>query len=229
MEKEKNSEKDNVLMEGLLVKREGKMSLKEKEKIFKKHNSAVNGLVDFVEGRMPFEEFEYNYKNDLNYFSILEIKDDLFERSVNKLIESDDWSTIGGKTEVHFRIEIFLKDMGVSVKPTSKYEDDANFIYGIQPSYVSTDDEDFLKTIIASAPQDLSKVQQRKWLKDKVKSLFLFDKSPPRWIQNPEWPIIDGKPLVFKKQTREKENDERIWYTFYDPDTKEETVIMQFY
>jgi len=28
MEKEKNSEKDNVLMEGLLVKREGKMSLK---------------------------------------------------------------------------------------------------------------------------------------------------------------------------------------------------------
>ena len=48
-------------------------------------------------------------------------------------------------------------------------------------------------------------------------------------IQSPEWPIVNGKPLVFRGQSKEKKYDERVFYYFYDPDTGEETVIEQMY
>jgi hypothetical protein len=59
--------------------------------------------------------------------------------------------------------------------------------------------------------------------------MFKYDSKPPKWIQDPEWPIIDGKPFVFKSQTKDRKNDERVFYTFYNPETKEERVIIQFY
>ncbi len=59
--------------------------------------------------------------------------------------------------------------------------------------------------------------------------MFKYDTKPPRWIQDPEWPIIDGKPLIFKSQTKEKLDDERVYYTFYNPETKEEQIVCQFY
>lgn len=46
---------------------------------------------------------------------------------------------------------------------------------------------------------------------------------------NPQWPIINGKPLVFKEQCKERKESELDKFFFYDPETGEETTVEQYY
>ena len=85
-----------------------------------------------------------------------------------------------------------------------------------------------LKPLIESIPKDLSKTKRVAMGKEKIRALFRYDKSYPRWIQGAEWPIVNGKPLVFSHQERIKGDDWHVLYYFYDPDTKEQTVVEQF-
>ena len=75
----------------------------------------------------------------------------------------------------------------------------------------------------------MSKTKRVAWGKARIKELFKYDKTYPRWIQYPEWPIVNGKPLVFSHQKKAGKGDERVYYYFYDPDTKKETAITQMY
>jgi uncharacterized protein YwqG len=38
------------------------------------------------------------------------------------------------------------------------------------------------------------------WLKEKIKTDFRYLKKQPKWLQSPEWPIGNGKPMVFLGQ-----------------------------
>ena len=196
----------------------------------------IQEFVDFVEGRMSFEVFWNNYENNHDYRDLLDIcigSESRFtawrKGTVNENIMLYDCTTCLGRQVVHRSIMFYLQYNNIITSPTTQYEDDVKFRQDIQPSYISIEDEEYFNSIIASAPTGLSVVQQKKWLKEKIKSLFVYEKSPPRWIQDPEWPIVSGKPLVFKGQTKNDPEDERIWYTFYDPDTGEETTVVQFY
>ncbi len=199
-----------------------------KEKIIKE-------LIDFVEGRMSFKEFQQNYETNKDYFMLLEDtkpNDDYqyqIDKTINQCLKYYKWSTALGQNVVHAYIVRYLEYYDFKIQPTKKYQDKVNFMSQIQPSYVCIEDEAFLNKIIEEAPKDISKTMQKKWLKNRIKSIFRYDNKPPKWIQDPEWPIIDGKPLVFKSQTKEKIDDERVYYTFYNPETKEEKVIIQFY
>jgi len=192
-------------------------------------------LVDFVEGRVSFEVFWDKYESGKDYKKLLDDKkpNEKFTyqkgKTINQCLSFYLPSTALGKMAHHSYIVRYLEFYNVLISPTAKYKDDYKYRQAIQPSYVSIEDEEYLNSIIASAPSELTEAQQKKWLKEKIKSLFRYDKSPPRWIQDPEWPIVNGKPLVFRSQTKNDPNDERIWYTFYDSDTGEEVKIMQFY
>ena len=198
--------------------------------------ATIQEFVDFVEGRMSFEEFWRNYETNLDYYRLLDDKrpNENFPYYKNDTIckcftfYKNPLSSLG-KSGIHHYVVRYLQYYNIPHIPTTKYRDDHRFRLDIQPSYVSIEDEEFLKPIIASTPEGLSSAQKKKWLKEKIKILFRYDKSPPRWVQWPEWPIVNGKPLVFKSQTKTTLADERVWYTFYDLDTKEEIVIEQFY
>ncbi|MCL2474558.1 MAG: hypothetical protein FWF37_00245 [Chloroflexi bacterium] len=195
----------------------------------------IQEFVEFVEGRMSFDEFRHNYETNQDYQKLLDDKKpnekDIYRRNdtINQSLYYYKWSTTLGRLGFQHYIIKYLQYYNVLVRPTMIYQDEHNLRVSIQPSYVNIDDEAFLKAIITSAPEELTKSEQKKWLKEKIKSLFVYDVKPPRWIQDPEWPIVNGKPLVFKSQTREHKDDERVWYTFYDPTTGEETTISQFY
>ena len=62
-------------------------------------------------------------------------------------------------------------------------------------------------------------------VKKKVKELFKYETKKPRWIQQPEWPIIDNRPLIFKYQKTSSEGVEQ--YFFYDSYTGETRIIEQ--
>lgn len=195
----------------------------------------IKELVEFVEGKMSFEEFKKNYEENPDYYKLLDDKNPgeqfrcLSNITVNENMKLLKWSTADGKLVVHRSIMFFLLYYNVEINPTQMYQERVEFLVNIQPSYVNIEDEEFLNNIINQAPKELTFKKQKIWIKNKIKEIFKFDMKPPKWVQDPEWPIVDGKPLVFKGQTKEKIDDERVYYTFYNPETKEEKVIIQFY
>ena len=195
----------------------------------------IQEFVDFVEGRMSFEVFWNNYETNKGYKKLLDDKkpneNTVYGKNdtINKSMSFHKWETTFGKLNAHNYIVKYLQYYNIPCTPTVAYRENFKFRQDIQPSYISIEDEEYFNSIIASVPIGLTVVQQKKWLKEKIKSLFVYEKSPPRWIQDPEWPIVKGKPLVFKGQTKNDPDDERVWYTFYDPDTGEETTVVQFY
>jgi hypothetical protein len=88
---------------------------------------------------------------------------------------------------------------------------------------------EFLFELANSAPEGMTKKKKSEWCKTRLKELFIYESKPPKWIQNPEWPIKNGKPLVFKSQSAEDldYSISEIKYFFYDPKTNEVMTIEQ--
>ena len=56
-----------------------------------------------------------------------------------------------------------------------------------------------------------------KWCKDKILSEYKYEKIPPKWLQNPEWPLDKNYvPLEFVEQVEDKDDPSKINYYFKD-------------
>ena len=197
-------------------------------------------IVDYVEGRMSIVDFQKMFNKDTSLRNLLKkpmSKTYQYMRQYDfkvffMLLEDysfvkHNWNTISNRFGLQGVLMDFLESRGVSYKQYVKYEQDYDVLIFIQPSWVDVVD-DTLDKIVYEIPKDLSKAKQIAWGKQRVKELFRYDKSYPRWIQGAEWPIVNGKPLVFSHQERVKGEDWRVLYYFYDPYTKEQTVVEQF-
>lgn len=199
---------------------------------------AIEIMKAFVSGQMSAEDFWEEYKKNEMIQTILN-KDEQ-ERNPNSLSWFTAQTLLANIKNIHsykdseglhWVIRRFFLENDLPVDIDNFYTDRYVFLIEIQPSWLDLDDEEFLiKEIVDKIPADIEKKSQKiKWCKDKIKEYFKYDKTPPRWIQSPEWPIANGRPLVFKRQSKEMKDDEQVDFYFYDPDTKQETVITQFY
>jgi len=208
------------------------------EGCMKKHNEkAIQVMKAFVEGEIDINAFKYEYDNSDIVKETLR-NDPLCPRNTNYLLpgskdiieflDTKDWMTIGGQLSIWGEIERFLSRYNYPYEPTMYYDDRYGFLLDIQPRWLDIRDEDFLNTqVISKAPEGLTKAKRIAWCKEKLKQLFRYEKSYPRWVQSPEWPILDGVPLVFKKQLNDKKDSEKVNFIFYNPDTMEEHVVTQ--
>lgn len=193
----------------------------------------IKELIDFVEGKKDINFF-YSQLISGRYDKLLNvyIGDKIRMYGKNTVLES--LKLCGIKTS-HARygfwhaIEAFLFYEGLKFEPSKKYKEEWYYKVDIQPSYVNIEDDELLNKYINEAPKGLNKTETKKWIKNRIKQDFKYDKTPPRWVQDPEWPIIDGVPFVFKKQSKITLEDERVYYTFYHPQTQEEIIVIQFY
>ena len=55
--------------------------------------------------------------------------------------------------------------------------------------------------------------------------MFQYENIEPDWFQFPEWPWLNGTPMVFKYQETTEDGIEK--YYFYDKISKEVKVIEQ--
>lgn len=198
-------------------------------------------ILDYVEGRIAVEDFhvellqnrklqkllskplsrEYEYLRPYNYRVYNYLTQDW-------LFTASRWQSIPARYGLQAILAKFLSHRHIHYEQYSKYEDDYVFLLKIQPSWLDINDDGVFQQIMDAIPQDISKAQQIKIGKEKIKELFRYDKTYPRWLQSPEWPIVNGKPLVFSHQKRVEGDDMRTLYYFYDPDTHEQTVVDQF-
>ena len=128
-------------------------------------------------------------------------------------------------------LEQFLNRRGIAYISTDKYRKLYELLLDAQPSWLDVDMEYFQTQVLALAPIDLKKVALKKWLREKLKELFKFVSKPPHWIQNPQWPIQDCRPLVFLGQFALKDyfHDNAAVYVFHNKESGECKTVIQVY
>lgn len=198
-------------------------------------------ILDYVEGRMSVVEFQRLFETDRSLQRTLKLPMDkkyscykeynynLFDYFKNCYdYKCRSWDTIANRSGIQGELMRLLDEYNMSYQVFPRYKEEYRFLLQIQPDWIDCQDDSILQPIIDSIPKDLSKTKRIAMGKEKIKELFRYDKTYPRWIQSPEWPIVNGKPLVFSHQEKAKGGDIRTYYYFYDEDTKEQTVIEQF-
>lgn len=190
---------------------------------------------DYVEGNITLKEFWGIYKNDMSIRKcIYREKDKLssyysyFDCEKDQL-DNIDLDNIGIRVSIFRMCKLYLQIKNIDFSPKNNDEVKYKVLSIICPSWLQFDEE-FLTGIIQNVPENLNKTNKIEWCKDKITDMFKVEKKYPKWLQNPEWPILDGTPLVFKRQSHEidNKNTESIKYYFYHPETNEETIIEQF-
>ena len=111
---------------------------------------------------------------------------------------------------------------------TKKYDDAFNlYLDVIKDCYDGPEVRHFVERIIYDALTVKPKKARIAKARFEMENMFhLADKSKPRWIQGPEWPMGQHSPMRFVSQKRSKEFTE---YIFEDFDTKKQRIITQHY
>lgn len=201
----------------------------------------IQPILDYVEGRLSADKFYELFKSDKNLQKALKIRlnrcysflsdyhCNLFDYLANEYeFKNKPWDCISMRAGLQDVLSAYLDNFNIQYEKYSDYSEEYRFLLKIQPDWLDVLDDSILQPIIDSIPTDLSKTKRIAIGKEKVRAMFRYDKTYPRWVQSPEWPIVDGQPLVFSHQEKVKGADMFTKYYFYDPDTKEETVIEQF-
>lgn len=200
-------------------------------------------ILDYVEGRIDINEFRREF--DVN----IDLKNELMKPLSSKRIAYQDyhfnlykyfsqswqykkgnWDQVFVRYSIYVHLIMWLNDNKKQYCPYEKYDEDYSYVLKIQPSWIDTSNDDILMGILAKVPKELSRAKQIAWGKARIRELFRFDNTYPRWIQGAEWPIVDGKPLVFSHSEKVKGGEDCMLtrYYFYNPDTSEQTVVEQF-
>jgi len=225
----------------------------EKSKMNKNEEKfALKIMEDFIEGRLPTEEFWNEYKNNsciqdmlVNdktrplgaYLFDVDTKKVVYNKNVpmdskyyyapERLIQVIDITKLEHKNEIFQIVKKYFERRKKKLNFFNKDAEDYSFLLKMLPEWLDIRDETFLTNILNSAPKELSKTEKLQYCKEKIKEIFKCDSKSPEWVQNPEWPIVDGKPLVFNHQEVDIDSGYTYFY-FYDEETKAETVIEQY-
>jgi len=93
--------------------------------------------------------------------------------------------------------------------------------YSFDPEYPSPTEE-FIHQLVEGYNGNVNGFAA--WFENNCKILYLCYSKRPEWIQNPEWPLINGKPGYFIGQIDAGANS---YYVFYDRETGETKTIVQ--
>lgn len=140
--------------------------------------------------------------------------------------------TLTGRYEAQAMIQLFLEKSGIKCVDYKKYREDYELIHRAQPKYIDAPAA-FIEKHILPKKSEHSKTAQQQLVKERFAALFRFHSKPPKWIQNPAWPIVNEKPLFYLGELPIKKcnlyHDDGCIYIFTDPDTGSMTTIQQWY
>jgi hypothetical protein len=102
--------------------------------------------------------------------------------------------------------------------------------HGFRPD-VPIETEDFFRDLVASyrGPND----HLLSWLDEEAVKNYRFLVHLPRWLQEPEWPLIGGRPMTFVGQIELPKgsapalNHSAAFYVFWDSGTGATKVVVQ--
>lgn len=195
-------------------------------------------LKDFVEGRLSDNDFEQQLYTNKGLEKLLSDPAMDWQGTYLQnttaflyLIEQD-YKSSEGRLNAHGTAKLFLDKTGIEVTESAKHYDDYEWLLGTSPKYVDADTA-FIEKYILPKDKTLSKSDRKQYIKQRYTELFRYQVKPPRWIQNPNWPVKNDQPLYFLGQVEIKSSDlfreKGNVYLFIDPETGIIETVKQFY
>ena len=89
----------------------------------------------------------------------------------------------------------FLLKNDIKFEYSERSDDIYDIILKTQPKWLNVDPSFFSE--ICSDYNKKNKREIKSRIEDKIKKEFIYLKKYPQWLQAPNWPIENGKPLVF--------------------------------
>ena len=192
-------------------------------------------LVGFAEGRIDAPALEAalatgEMKALLGVFE--ESRYPALTNHYRRLFNNQDRTTLGGLVNAEGIIEGFLKKAEIEFRPAGRFGNVYSLILKSVPAYLDPPME-FMTEKVILFESDLSEAQKKKLIRQRLKELFKYVDKPPRWIQGADWPIRDGKPMIFLGQlpidAPELFHDKGAAYLFFDPDKGNFETVTQFH
>lgn len=200
-----------------------------------KYRPQLDILVSFAEGRLDGAALDAalvteEMKALLSVFE--EARYPALTNHYRRLHNNQDRTTLGGLVNSEGIIEHFLQKAEVSFHPAKRFGSLYSLILKAVPEHLDPPMEFMIGKVVPS-DSNLSDTQKKKLIKERLKEYFKCVDKPPKWIQSPDWPIREGKPLVFVGQLSidapELFHDKGAAYLFYDPAKGEFETVAQFY
>ena len=195
-------------------------------------------LIDFAEGRLSSDDFKEEINTNTKLQQLLSDEtihwQGTYLQTSNPFfyIMAQNYANAAGRLNAHGAIVLFLEKRNIKIKPTVKYAGQFDMLLATSPKYLDIDSS-FFEKHLAPKEESLSKADQKQIIKEKIKELFKYQTKPPKWIQNPAWPIKNEQPLFFVGQLDLKDaalfHDNGSIYIFMNPKTEEIETIKQFY
>lgn len=209
-------------------------------------------IIRFIEGRIPFEEFQNLVMNDDDFAEWIDrcapkdwqcytkataendykceplpfsIRHRFYELSCQETLNS-----AGYKYGVHGQMLAFAKEVwpDVELHPDETFAKQFDLLLTACPSYIDGEylwRSGLMEQLLAECPEEWSKTRKAKHIRARLMEEFhLEDKRYPRWLQNPEWPFSNGKPMKYTKTTV-KCKGEWVQHHFIDLETGEERIV----
>jgi hypothetical protein len=196
------------------------------------HRESIDTLVRFVAGDADGPELQAALQAPQMEELLGHFEDARYPASSNhyRRLQKQDRESLGGLLNSQGIIEDFLSKAQIEYSASTRFSDAYSLILKSLPSYLDPPVE-FIMPLI---PDDaaMSKTKKKQLLKQRLKEAFPCAAKPPNWIQSPDWPIINGKPLVFVGQTAldlpDMFHDSGMVYVFYSPDDGAFEAVAQF-
>ncbi|MCH5151454.1 MAG: hypothetical protein J1F65_02205 [Clostridiales bacterium] len=196
----------------------------------KEYKNALAIMRKYVVGEMTTEDFWEVYKNNIVMQRIL-IRDrkrpdeSILKINADNMLSVIDITKFSHRTAVHRIVANYFRRRKEKLNYFNAERNLLSDFYAVFPSYADTIDIDRLYEMWLAIPADVPDNQKIKYLKNKLKELFVYKKRRPQWIQNADWPIVDGVPYVFDHQETASEGYEK--YYFYDPKDETKQIIVE--
>ena len=195
-------------------------------------------LVAFVEDRLDAQTLEARLHTEAMKTLLGLFENPRYPATTNayrQLTSGRDRETLSGLAMSEDVIVRFLEQAEVPFQPVRPHN--ANFeqhskLLDVLPDWLDLPAE-FIEQHLMPADETLSASKRKAMAKDKIKQLFRCAKRPPRWIQDPEWPMDGDVPAVFQGQMSIEDaklfHDNGAAYLFFHPQRGEFETVVQFY
>lgn len=111
---------------------------------------------------------------------------------------SQDIHSLEGSLNTLGTLSSILEKNNVEFKADKTIEEEFDFYLKVKPNWVSFSTE-YFRELLKSCTGSNKKETERN-ISDRIKLDFKFINKKPNWLQDPNWPTMNNKPLLFISQ-----------------------------